>query len=694
MRSNIVNTVNGCFIIITRIIIMRKINIAGFIVLTAVSSASAQTDTTISLLDEVTITSTRKAIKGIHVPYSTQSVSGVYLENHQSRTTPEALIGLNGVFIQKTNHGGGSPFIRGMTGNQTLILVDGIRLNNSTFRYGPNQYLNTIDPFTIRQIEVAKGTGSVQYGSDAIGGVLQIFTKEPAFSSGKAGWSGKVAGKYVTGDMEKTTRAEATYSGQKVATSLGATYRDFGDLIGGDTTGHQSPSGYNEFAFDQKTRILLKSNIEFILANQFVRQQHVPVYHKVVLENFAINEFDPQQRMMHYAKLNIANNHQWIQKIEIIASWQQSIEGRSSQKNGSNTFRKERDKVNTLGFTTDVSSRFSEFWSANSGIELYLDKVNSVTHDMDIQSAAKKTLRGLYPDDSKYGNYSLYSLHHFDFKKWLIEAGVRYNFFSIMINDTTLGKVKVNPSSFVYNTSVLYKLSKEQSLYLTFNTGYRAPNIDDMGTLGIVDFRYEVPASDLEPEKSRNIELGYKLRSNKLTAGVSGYYMHLSNLITRIKVEGQVINGYAVYKKENVEKGYIKGIETELEYQILSSLRLKGNIAYIYGQSLTRGEPLRRIPPFNGRLMSIYNNKKWFASAELLFASKQSRLAQGDKDDNRIPKGGTPGWRVLNLYAGYELAPFRFNLAFQNLFNEDYRTHGSGINGIGRSASFSAIILL
>ncbi|HMF70907.1 MAG TPA: TonB-dependent receptor plug domain-containing protein, partial [Flavitalea sp.] len=162
---------------------MRKINIAGFIVLTAVSSASAQTDTAISLLEEVTITSTRKAIKGIHVPYSTQSVSGVYLENHQSRTTPEALIGLNGVFIQKTNHGGGSPFIRGMTGNQTLILVDGIRLNNSTFRYGPNQYLNTIDPFTIRQIEVAKGTGSVQYGSDAIGGVLQIFTKEPAFSS-------------------------------------------------------------------------------------------------------------------------------------------------------------------------------------------------------------------------------------------------------------------------------------------------------------------------------------------------------------------------------------------------------------------------------------------------------------------------------------------------------------------------------
>ena len=67
---------------------------------------------------------------------------------HQFRTTPESLVGTTGVFIQKTNHGGGSPFIRGLTGNQTLILIDGIRVNNSTFRYGPNQYFNTIDDHT------------------------------------------------------------------------------------------------------------------------------------------------------------------------------------------------------------------------------------------------------------------------------------------------------------------------------------------------------------------------------------------------------------------------------------------------------------------------------------------------------------------------------------------------------------------
>jgi outer membrane receptor protein involved in Fe transport len=413
-----------------------------------------------------------------------------------------------------------------------------------------------------------------------------------------------------------------------------------------------------------------------------------------VLENFAVNEFDPQQRMLNYAKLNFKNTHQWISNIEMIASWQQTIEGRNSRKNGSNTLLKEKDAINTLGFTTDISSHFSNAWSANSGIELYSDKVNSTRQEVNTLSAAKSNLRGLYPDNSRYGNYSLYSLHHLAFNKWIVESGLRYNVFSISISDTTLGKVKITPSSVVYNASLLYKLKQAQSLYITFNTGYRAPNVDDMGTLGIVDFRYEIPANDLTPEKSRNIEAGYKLQTKKWAATLSAFYMHLNNLITRVKVEGQVINGYPVYKKENVEEAYIKGFETEVDYQPFTGLHLKGNIAYTYGQSLTKHEPLRRIPPLNGILISRYNHKKWFGSAELLFASEQNRLAQGDKDDNRIPKEGTPGWKIINLYGGYELTHFKFNLGLQNLFNEDYRTHGSGINGVGRSAWVSVMVQL
>ena len=646
----------------------------------------SQIDTAGKSLDEVIITAQRSRQKELFIPYSVQSINQDYLKNFNPRTTPEALMGVNGVFVQKTNHGGGSPFIRGLTGNQTLALVDGIRLNNSTFRYGPNQYLNTVDAYTINRIEVAKGTGSVQYGSDALGGVIHVFTQDPVFATGEPSLHGNVTAKYMTGDMEKTARADLDYASQGFGFSGGATYRNFGDLIGGDTTGTQSLSGYKEWSFDTKAKIALRKNVQLTLAYQFLEQDHVPVYHKLKLENFALNEFDPQKRNLAYARVNVQGSSEWIKEIEVIGSWQKTTEGRNSRKNGSNTLRKEDDGVNTFGFTIDALSQFNTGWTANSGLELYRDQVSSERHDINIQSESVTDLRGLYPDNSKYGNYSLYTLHHFHTKSWYIDAGLRYNSFDIRISDTTLGDVKIRPHALVGNLGIMYSIRQHHNIYANFSNGYRAPNVDDMGTLGIVDFRYEIPSADLKPEKSQHVEAGYKFRTKKLSGTVAAYYMRLNNLITRIKVDGSNVNGYQVYKKENVEEAYIAGLESELKFQVNNQFNFVGSIAYSYGQNLTIKEPLRRIPPLNGRLLSTWNQCRVFAGIEWMFASKQDRLAQGDKDDNRIPKGGTPGWNLLNLYASYQLPMIRLNLGLQNIFNEDYRTHGSGINGYGRSA--------
>ncbi len=673
---------------------MSKRIFLGSSVLFAFLSVKAQKDTTVKQLDSLVITSQRLAQKQYLIPYSVHVLGQGELNDFGSRTTPEALTLVNGVFVQKTNHGGGSPFLRGLTGNQTLILVDGIRLNNSTFRYGPNQYLNTIDPYSIYKLEVAKGTGSVQYGTDALGGVIQVFTNEPAFSNAKSNWQAKATGKYMSGDMEKTVRGEASYSAQKFAAQIGATYRNFGDLIGGDTTGRQSPSGYKELALDVKTKFRLKSNVQLTLAHQMLKQQNVPVYHKVKLENYALNEMSPQERGMTYAKVNWTTNNRAIKDINVVASLQNSIEQRNSRKNNSNELRKERDKINTVGLTIDVFSQIKSWWTANSGADLYYDKVYSTREDINTQTEAKSAKRGLYPDGSGYGNYSLFSLHHFQFNKVNVETGLRYNQFSIGITDTTLGKLNLTPAALVYNTAIQYSLNRLHHLYAAWNTSYRAPNVDDMGTLGIVDFRYEVPTSDLKPEHSQQVELGYKLQSRKLAATIAAYYMHLENLITRIKVNGQVINGYQVYQKENVEEAYIKGAEAEVNWNVCKGLSVRGAVSYTYGQNLTKNEPMRRIPPLNGSAMIKYKLQKLFGVFELLYASEQDRLAQGDKDDNRIPKGGTPGWEVINLYAGYQFQFVKLNIGLQNLLNTDYRTHGSGINGVGRSAWLSASINL
>lgn len=666
---------------------MKRMKLIPVLVLLAAGKTFAQTDTTVKALEEVIVTASRSEQKEKVIPYTVNTIKRNELNRFQPRTTPEALMGVTGVFVQKTNHGGGSAFLRGLTGNQTLILVDGIRLNNSTFRYGPNQYLNTIDAYSIQQIEVVKGTGSVQYGTDALGGVIQLLTIEPQFKKDNSrNISGKVAGKFMTAGMEQTGRAELRHSGNRFASAAGFTIRNFGNLLGGDTTGFQVPSGYKEFAYDVKLKFLLKENIELIASQQLLRQSNVPVYHKVRLENFLINEMDQQQRMLNYVKLRTKNTNRFFQLVEVTLSQQQSIEGRNSQKNGSAVLRKERDEVNTVGLTVDIRSAIIKNWTASSGIDIYFDKVNSSRTDVNTVSQNKTQLRGLYPHGATYGNYSVFTLHQYQLKKITFNAGLRFNLFHIRITDTSVGKTQVKPSAFVANAGVLYAVTKQQFFFATFNNSYRAPNVDDMGTLGVVDFRYEVPAYNLLPEHSYNYELGYKLRTAKLNVTLAAYYMQLQQLITRVRVAGQAINGYNVYIKENTDEAFVKGMEVDADIQLIKALKLQGGLAYAYGHNSTRNEPLRRIPPMNGRVRATYSMQQWFFAAESWFASKQNRLAQGDKDDNRIPAGGTPGFQVYNLYAGYQLKNIQVQASAQNLLNEDYRTHGSGINGYGRSA--------
>jgi outer membrane receptor protein involved in Fe transport len=457
--------------------------------------------------------------------------------------------------------------------------------------------------------------------------------------------------------------------------------------VGGKETGVQTPSGYTEYAFDGKLLFALKDNMQLTLASQFLNQSHVPLYHKVVLEDYLINEFDPQQRLMNYARLNIQGSNKVFDQVKFIASWQQNTENTTTQKNNKNLINQDDNQVNTLGFVADVTSNFSKIWSANSGAEYYHDNISSsryiISSDNSVPTIEK---RGLYPDDSKYGSFALYSLHHFTLNNWIVDGGVRFNAFKIKIADENLGEVKITPEALVFNVGAMYNLSRANHLYATISNGFRAPNIDDMGTLGIVDFRYEIPAYDLKPEKSINYEIGYKLSLPKFQANFAAYYMDLNQLITRTKVAGDTIDGYQVYKKENVGEAYITGAEAAFLWKIVPGLDLNSSISYTYGQNVTNDEPLRRVPPFNGKIAATYSLNKFFVSGELLFAGTQDRLSGGDISDNRIPDGGTPGWEVVNIFAGYQLAFVKMKVGFENIFNEDYRTHGSGINGVGRSA--------
>jgi iron complex outermembrane receptor protein/hemoglobin/transferrin/lactoferrin receptor protein len=128
--------------------------------------------------DEVSITESRPGVE----TRATSVVRQAEIAERVPRSAPDALKYEPGVFVQQSSHGQGAPFLRGLFGSRVLLSYDGIRLNNATFRQGPNQYFFTLDAQTIEAITVLRGGASTLYGTDALGGALLVAPIQPAFA--------------------------------------------------------------------------------------------------------------------------------------------------------------------------------------------------------------------------------------------------------------------------------------------------------------------------------------------------------------------------------------------------------------------------------------------------------------------------------------------------------------------------------
>jgi iron complex outermembrane receptor protein/hemoglobin/transferrin/lactoferrin receptor protein len=321
--------------------------------------------------------------------------------------------------------------------------------------------------------------------------------------------------------------------------------------------------------------------------------------------------------------------------------------------------------------------------------------VGSTRRDVTAATGDFTSKRGLYPDGSRAASLALYSLHSLAWRKFTFTAGGRYNTYRITVPESTLGETTIRPAALVGNAGASYALHPLHRLTASVQSAFRAPNVDDLGTLGIVDFRYELPNAGLSPEKALGYELGWKSRTDRFSASVSAYYNRLTNLIGRVRAGRDSIQGYPVYLKENVAEAFIRGFEAEAEVQLARRLSAYGGLTYTYGQNRTAAEPFRRIPPLNGRTGLFYGHgRPGWVRAEALFAGRQDRLAQGDIDDNRIGQAGTPGWWIVSVNGGYAYRWLGVSAELHNLLDRPYKTHGSGVYGPGRSIWITVTVAL
>jgi outer membrane receptor protein involved in Fe transport len=617
-------------------------------------------------------------------PYRTIVKTNSHSVGGNTRTVPEMLSYETGVMVQKTNHGGGSPSLRGLHGNQTLMMVDGVRLNNSIFRYGPNQYLNTVDAFAVDQLDVLFGSGSIQYGSDAMGGVIAAKFHEPEFVKCNQ-WIPKVFFRTTTGNQEYSMRSSVDRCFGQNAITAGITMRQFGDVLAGGDLKYQRPSGYKEFDVDVK--FVRKDKLgKWVAAHQSNNQFDVPIFHRVALENYKFYNTTLQARTLTYLKRSLVFSCKLFDEIELMAGRQNQHEHREFQKNNSNLLRTERDSVNTYFFTTKFYGKLHNRWQWVLGTDFYFDKVNSARTDADVALGTLKQIRGLYPNGSTQMQNSAFGYITKTGDRGLVRLGGRYNYTQITLQTLETGNVQYQKGAFVADGAGSFKVTKKLHLYGNVGTGFRSPNIDDMGTLGIVDFRFETPQYGLLPEYSFNKELGLKYKSAKSQFNVCVFHNAMSGLISRIKAGSDSMQGYPVYQKQNVGSSLIYGAELDWKHEWGGHWVFGGGGSLIVGDNIMGNEPMRRIPPAmcNAVLRYKLNGSVSF-SMNIIGARAQLRLAKGDIQDNRIGPAGTPGYFTGDLRCEMNFKRATVDIAILNLRNQRYKTHGSGIYSMGRA---------
>lgn len=658
------------------------------------------------LLNMKVVAAARHEQRLIDSPRSVSIITAEEIRKRNCRTTPEALNELVGILVQETNYGGGSPIIRGLVGNQILVLVDGIRLNNAIFRLGPNQYLNTIDVNQIERIEVVRGPGSVLYGSDALGGFINIVTKSTQNRRKAEGFGARLFGRYASADKGETGRLDFSQSIKNIGITAGVSLKNFHDLRAGSGIGLQPYTGYEEWDADFKLNYQLTEKHNIVLGLQHVNQSEVPRTDKLISGSDLKRQWNPETRDLAYVRYDLEGISSFVNGLRAGLSYQnqsEDIDRISSSKPG--TQQEYHDEVNSVGLMFQLHSRVGQRQLLTYGGEYYADHVRSRRVDVDLASSTRTDGKGTFSDGSTYQSRAAFLQDELQVTDPLsLILGFRYTSFEVRarVNDPLTGEVEVHstPHALTGNLNALYRLSKNFVVSLGVAQGFRAPNIDDLTILGSFGSGFEVPNPDLTPEQSLNYEIGLKTHHQRFSGSL---YYHLSNFEDMIERSTGTFNGLSfldsndddiqdeneesVFQRRNIGRARIQGVEAEGRLRVLQTWTLSGNIAWIKGDDLIENQPLRRIPPLSGKLgVECQLKRKMWVECYSLFAARQDRLAPGDVEDPRIPAGGTPGFATFNLRGGVDFNHWgNLTIALENLGDEAYRLHGSGVDSPGRN---------
>jgi iron complex outermembrane receptor protein/hemoglobin/transferrin/lactoferrin receptor protein len=669
------------------------------------------------------------------------------LEIRLARSAPDALRYEPGVFVQQTAHSQGSAFIRGRTGQQTVMLFDGVRLNNSLFRQGPNQYFFTIDSRTIDHIDVLRGSASTRWGSDAISGVIEAVPIEPSYDPNSDGFVFKprVMTRVGSADGEWGGRLQLDAQlGPHIGIVGGVGWREVGQLESGGIvynlepdprTGERIPqvprfeddertqigTGFKEFTADLRAVGRIGPEQRVVLGYYDYRQLDAPRTDQCPAPFAPRGEcfnYDEQFRTLIYG----AVEGKWgvlAQDSRLVLSYQRQHERRSLTRPRSFVLNGGRDDVETLGLTFKATTKSAALGEhvrlrGRYGLDYYKDRVSSaawlIFTDLDI---TRERSRGQYIEGSTYGWGGAFIEAEVElFDRGVVRAGGRASHIVARSPaDAESGTLPIDASwsPLVANVGLEWWAADWLTVLANADQGFRAPNLDDLTSRQSTGPGFQIENAALGPESGWTYELGARALTRYVQVDAWGYRGGLNRSIARVYREAadcppntpQCSNSWSRLQLVNVDgEAVIWGAEGGVKLFLPHNIQLGATAGYAWGESpnpqppvegsaepYQETLPLSRVPPLNGTAEVLWRAPhNLYLGAGLRWARSQTRLALQDQTDGRIPNGGTPGFAVVDLRAGWRHARWgHLALVAENLADEAYRYHGSSVNGAGRS---------
>ncbi len=629
-----------------------------------------------SYLDEVVISANKIQEPRRQVAQQIQIINKATIQNFNAQTAADLIQNSGQVAMQRSQQGGGSPIIRGFEASRVLLVIDGVRMNNAIYRAGHLQNIITMDNNALDRVEILFGPSSTVYGSDALGGVVHFFTRNPVLSTrGKLTIDGNAFTRFGSANNEKTGHIDFNLGGNRLASFTSFTLSDFGDLRMGEKTNKalgeeywvrnqyaeraadnsgdvlvtnsdpyvQKFSGYKQYDLLQKLLFKQNDRIQHLLNFQYSTSTNIPRYDRLTdAQGNGLRSaqwyYGPQKRMLASYQLKITEVGNLADALTATVSYQDIEESRHDRRFNSNNLNHRTEKIKVGGLTIDLQKKIK----ANQlryGFDGQFNSLTSTAFRENISSGAITPVDTRYPDGDNTLNYwALYATHTLPLSDtWTLNDGIRIGGSSL--NSTFKDKsffpfpyddIKQNNTYASGNLGIIYSPSSWKFSLMT-STGYRVPNVDDLAkvfesvqgsptTTGTL----VVPNPDLAPEKTINADLSIA-RFFGSKARLEGT-LFATNFFDAIATRPSTLNGQSpvnyngflanVVSSQNVGKAYIYGYSVSGQFEIIDKLNLTAAYNYTHGRVKNSGNPetpLDHIPPTFGRIGLNYTTTKFFA---------------------------------------------------------------------------------